>query len=99
LIAVVIRWVRVRTIPVVVVIVAGGGVVLPVVVVVVAACTVIVGWVVVVLMTVRMVGDNFSRVPIGLFQIIEASIEASLFNSSSVEWVSLVCFGFVESES
>jgi len=65
---------------------AAGVVVVPlVVVVVVAACTVMVGWVVVVLMVVKIVGINLGRVPIGLFQIIEASIEASLFNSSSVE--------------
>ena len=66
---------------------------------VVAACTVMVGWVVVVLMVVRMMGVNFGRVPIGLFRIIEASMDVSLFNSSSVEWTSLVCVGLVESES
>jgi len=51
------------------------------------------------LMTVRIAGDSFSRVLIGLFRMIEVSRDVSLFNSSSVEWVSLVCFGFVESES
>ena len=50
-------------------------------------------------MIVRIAGDSFGRVPIGLFQMIEVSRDVSLFNSSSVEWVSLVCFGFVESES
>jgi len=49
-------------------------------------------------MTDRIAGDNFGRIPIGLFRIIEASRDFSLFNSSSVEWVSLVCFGFVKSE-
>ena len=94
----VIRWVGVKVVAAVVIVATGGRVILPVVVVVVAACTVIVGWMVVVLMTVRIVGDSFGRVPIGLFQMIEVSIEASLFNSLSVEWVSLVCFRFVESE-
>jgi len=65
-----------------------------------AACIVMVGWVVVVVvMTVRIEGDNSGRVPIGLFRMIDVSIDVSLFNSLSVEWVSLVCFGFVESES
>ena len=53
--------------------------------VVVIACTVIVGWVRVVLIAVRVAGDNFSRVLTGLFQMIEASKDVSLFNSSSVE--------------
>ena len=72
-----------------------------VVVVVGVACTVTVGWVVVVVvaMTVRIEGDNSGRVPIGLFWMIDASRVVSLFNSSSVEWVSLVCFGFIELES
>jgi len=55
------------------------------VVAVVAACTVMVGWVVVVLMMVRIAGVSLGRVPIGLFRIIEASIDVSLFNSSSVD--------------
>ena len=53
------------------------------------AWMVIVGWVRVVLIVVRIVGDNAGHRPIGLFQIIAASVEASLFNSSSVEWLSL----------
>jgi len=49
-------------------------------------------------MVVKMVGDSFGRVPIGLFWIIEALFDVSLFNSSLVEWVSFVGFGLVESE-
>ena len=70
-----------------------------VVAVVVATCTVMVGWVVVALMTVKIVGVNLGCVPTGLFRMIEASKEVSLISSSSVEWVSLVCFGLVESDS
>jgi len=82
-----------------VVVAAAGAAMVPLVVaVVVVACIVMVGWVVVVLMVVRIAGDSFGRVPIGLFWMIEASRDISLFNSSSVEWVSLVCFRFVESE-
>jgi len=83
-----------------VVVAATGVAAVPLVVaVVIVACIVMVGWVVVVLMVVRIAGDSFGRVPIGLFRIIEVSRDVSLFNSSSVEWVSLVCFGFVESKS
>jgi len=65
-----------------------------------AACTVMVGWVVtVVVMTVRIEGDSSGHVPIGLFQMIDVSKDVSLFNSLSVEWFSLDCTGFVESES
>src|SRR6267142_1180706 len=101
LIAVVIRWVAIRVFPPVAAAAAAAGVaVVPLVVaVVVTACTVMVGWVVVVLMVVRIVGVSLGRVPIGLFRIIEASMKASLFNSLSVEWVSLVCLGLVESDS
>src|SRR6266850_3554030 len=53
--------------------------------VVVIACTVMVGCMRVVLIVVRMVGDSFGHVPTGLFRMIEASRDASLFNSSSVE--------------
>src|SRR6266850_3792188 len=98
LIAVVIRWVAVKVLPPVTA--AAGVAAVPLVVaVVVAACTIMVGWVVVVLMTVRIVGVSLGQVPIGLFRIIEASKEVSLFNSSSVEWVSLVSLGLVESDS
>jgi len=50
-------------------------------------------------MTVRIEGDSSGRAPIGLFRMIDVSKDISLVNSSLVEWVSLVCFGFVESES
>ena len=88
-----IHWVGVIVLPVVVALVE-------VLAAVGAGCTVMVGWVVVVVvMTVRMEGDKSGHVPIGLFWMIDVLKDVSLFNSSSVEWVSLVCFGFIELES
>src|SRR6267142_6327177 len=90
LMTLVIRWVGVRVLVPVVVVVAVAVVplvvgVVPLVVAVVAACTVMVGWVVVVLIVVKIAGVNLGRVPIGLFRITEASMDVSLFSSSSVD--------------
>ena len=73
-------------------------IVVPVVVVAVATWVVVGVWVRVVLIVVRMLGDSVGCVPMGLFRMMEALKAISLFNSSSVEWWSLVSFDSSGSE-